>query len=72
MVGILTDDDIRKDIKGFEKRIQDAKAKLSELPVTASTWQARKKLKEKRRIFILEIEHVHRLVSMAEEAIADV
>ena len=69
---LLTNEDILEDIRAFEKRIQDAKAKLSELPETASTWQARKKLKEKRRIFILEIEHVHRLVSMAEEAIADV
>ena len=40
---ILTDDMILEDIGGFEKRIQDARDKLSKLPETADTWQARKK-----------------------------
>ena len=53
---ILTDDMILEDIKEFEKRIQKAKGQLSELPETAETWQARKNLKEKRRILTSEIE----------------
>jgi hypothetical protein len=68
---LLKDDDIREDIRGFEKRIQDAKDKLSELPVTAGTLQARQNLKEKRRILTSEIEHVKRLIGIAEEALTD-
>lgn len=47
---ILTGEDIREDIRGFEKRIQDAREKLSELMETADTWQTRKNIIEKRRI----------------------
>jgi predicted nucleic acid-binding Zn-ribbon protein len=69
---ILTDDDIREDIREFEKRIQDARDKLATLPETATTLKARKKLKEKRYILTSEIEHVKRLVSIAEEALTEV
>lgn len=68
---LLTDEDIRKDIRGFEKRIQEAKAKLAKLPETVRPWQARKKLKEKRRILTSEIEHVKRLITIAKEATTD-
>ena len=69
---ILTDEDILQDIENFKKRIQDAKAKLAKLPETAETWPARKKLDEKRRILTSEIEHVKRLIGIAEGAITDV
>jgi hypothetical protein len=72
MMPLLTDEDIRKDIRGFEQRIQDARDKLSELPATAGTLQARKKLQEKQRILTSEIEHVKRLIGIAEEALTDV
>jgi hypothetical protein len=68
---ILTDEDIRGDIKGFEQRIQDARDKLSELPETAGTWKEQKKLKEKRYILTSEIEHVKRLIDIAQEALED-
>jgi len=55
---ILTDEDIREDIREFEQRIQDARDKLAELPETAATWEVKKKLKEKRYILTSEIEHV--------------
>jgi len=69
---LLRDDELQEDIRGFEKRIQDARNKLLKLPVTtAGTWQARKKLKEKRYILTSEIEHVKRLIGTAEEALTD-
>jgi hypothetical protein len=68
---ILTDEDIREDIRGFEKRIQDARDKLSELPDTARTWKEQKKLKEKKRILTSEIGHVKRLIGIAKEALED-
>jgi hypothetical protein len=66
---LLTNNDIREDIRGFEKRIQDARDKLAALPGTAGTWQARKNLKEKRRILKSEIAHVKRLIHIATEAL---
>jgi len=68
---ILTNDEIREDIEKFNERIQDAKAKLAALPATAATWQARKSLKEQRHILNSEIEHVKRLIGIAEEALID-
>ena len=67
---LLTDEDIMKDIKEFEKRIQAAREKLSELPKTAETWQARKKSMEKGRILESEIEHIKRLMAIAVEALS--
>jgi predicted nucleic acid-binding Zn-ribbon protein len=69
---VLTDEDIQEDIRGFEQRIQDARGKLSELPETDGTWQAGKKLADKRRVLESEIEHVKRLIGIAEEALTDV
>jgi len=68
---ILTNEDIRQDIRRFEQRIQDARDKLSALPETAGTWQARKKLDEKKRILNDEIRHVNKLIDMAREALED-
>ena len=68
---ILTDKDIRQDIRGFEKRIQDAQDKLEALPETAGTWHAWKKLAEKRRVLNDEIWHVRKLISIAREALTD-
>jgi len=67
---MLTNEDIREDIRGFEKRIQDAKKKLAKLPETAGTWQDRKKLAEKKRILNDEIRHVRKLIDMAQEALS--
>jgi predicted nucleic acid-binding Zn-ribbon protein len=67
----LTITDIKKDIRAFEKRIQDAKDKLSELPGAADTLQDRQNLKGKRHILNSEIDHVERLIGIAEEALID-
>jgi hypothetical protein len=67
---LITDEDIREDIRGFEQRIQDARDKLSALPATAETWQARKKLKEKRKILTDEIKHVRNLIGIGTEALS--
>ncbi|MBU1023489.1 hypothetical protein KKB99_04285 [bacterium] len=68
---ILTDEDIREDIRGFERRIQGAKANLAALPATAGTLQTQQNLKEKGRILTSEIEHVKRLIGIAEETLTD-
>lgn len=69
-MGIITDEVIRNDIAKFEQRIQVARDKLAVLPPTAGTWQARKKLKEKRRILQGEIKHVQGLIRIAEESLS--
>jgi predicted nucleic acid-binding Zn-ribbon protein len=69
---ILTNEDIQEDIRGFEKRIQDAREKLSKLPQKAVSWKEHKKLDEKKRILNEEINHVKNLISIAEEALTDV
>ena len=69
-MGILTNEDIREDIRGFEKRIQDARSKLTALTEKAGNWQDRKKLAEKRRILNDEIRHVSKLIDMAQEALS--
>ncbi len=69
---ILTDEDIRQDIRAFNKRIQDAREKLEALPDHVGTRKEQKKLAEKKRILIDEILHVKGLISIAREALTDV
>ncbi len=68
----LSDETILQDIADFKKRIQKAKGQLSELPTAAAagTWQTRKEL-QKRRVLEAEVEHVKKLISIAQEALAD-
>lgn len=69
---ILTDEDILQDIEGFQQRISQAEDKMAALPETANTWQANKKLANKRHILESEIEHVKRLIGIAEEALTEI
>jgi hypothetical protein len=69
---LLTNDMILEDIKNYEKRIRDAKAKLSDMPETAGTWKGQKKVNHKKKILQDEIKHIKRLVLIAEEALIDV
>jgi hypothetical protein len=68
----LTGDDILKNIEAYEKRIRNAREKLSELPAAGSTLKELKKIKNKRRALLSEIDHVRGLISMAEEALTQV
>ena len=65
----LTREEILEDIKGYQERICKAQEKLSELPATVSTVKERRRVKNKRRIFLTEIDHVQGLISIAEEAL---
>lgn len=65
----LTDADIRKDIRGFEQRIQAARDKLAELPVGYLPYQKNKKREKQRRDLQAEIEHVQNLIGYAREAL---
>jgi hypothetical protein len=60
---------IRHDITDLRKRIATARKKLEELPATAPTWMARKKLKAKRLYLKDEIVHVRHLIDIAESAL---
>jgi chromosome segregation ATPase len=66
----LTRDSIKTDIRAFAQRLAEAQHKLSELPATASNYKERRKIKTLRHKLRAEIEHVKRLISCAEEAVA--
>ena len=65
----ITRQDIEQDIEGFETRIAGIQKRLFRLPATTATAKERKKIKNKRRIFLTEIDHVQGLISIAEEAL---
>lgn len=67
----LTEDMIRSEIQAFQDRIQAAWETFEKLPVTASTWQGRKKLKAQRRWLEGEVEHVQTLIRYAQEALRE-
>jgi hypothetical protein len=69
---ILTDDDIREDIRGFERRIQDAKDKLAALPEGYLPYQEHKKREKARRVLEDDVAHVRRIIHIAEESLIDV
>ena len=66
---VLTDEDIREDIRGFEQRIQTAQEKLAELPAGHLPYQKYKKREKQRRDLQAEIEHVQKMMRYAREAL---
>jgi hypothetical protein len=68
----LTKNEILNDIKNYESRILLAEKKLYALPAAGFTLKERKKIKNKRRALLSEIDHVRGLISMAEEALNQV
>ena len=65
----LSQEDIRQDIRGFQARLSEAGRKLAGLPLDASTWQARKKLRAQRQALEAEVFHVKGLIRIAEGAL---
>jgi hypothetical protein len=68
---ILTDKDIRAEIRGFEQRIQKAKDQLSVLPVGRLPFKQHKRRERKRRDLHGEIVHVRNLIKILEEALEE-
>lgn len=66
---ILTDEDIREDIRAFEARIAAARDKLAALPEGFLPLQEHKKREQTRQIYEDEIKHVKRLIGYAMEAL---
>ncbi len=62
---------IKRDIEKYNQRIATAKEKVSELPATAPTWFARKKLTVKRRYYQDEIRHIEHLIEIASDALEE-
>lgn len=58
---------IEKDIKSFRKRLNQAQDKLTDLPKSAGTYRDRKKLKVQKHALSQEIEHVQKLIQIAQE-----
>jgi hypothetical protein len=67
----LTRKDILNDIEGYKERISKAREKLLGLPM-ATTVKDRRRIKEKRRILLAEIDHVRGLISIAGEALSQI
>lgn len=65
----LSEQDIRQEIRGFQARLSEARRKLAGLPVIASDWQARKKLRIQRQALEAEVSHVEGLIGLAREAL---
>ena len=66
---IITYDELKKDLEGFYIRLQKARDKLAALPTTTETWQERKKLFEKKRVLLSEIQHVRKLIEIGNESL---
>lgn len=69
---LLTDEDIREDIRNYEERIQAARDKLAALPADTANWKGRKKNKAKRRELKNEITHILKLIEYAKKALEEV
>jgi hypothetical protein len=69
---MTTLEDILKDIAGFNNRIWIAREQLVALPSSPSTCKERKKMNDQRRQLSQEIEHVQRLILMAQEALDEI
>ena len=65
----ITDMLIKQDINDLYKRIATAQKKLQELPTTAPTWVAQKKLKAKHLYLKDEIVHVQHMIDIAVDAL---
>ena len=66
---LLTDNDIREDIRGFEQRIQEARDKMAALPKGRLHLKDHRRREKIRRNCKNEIEHVKALIGYAEEAL---
>jgi hypothetical protein len=66
---IITDAELKKDLEGFYERLQIARNKLANLPAGHLPYQEHKKREQARRILEDEINHVKRLIGIAEEAL---
>ena len=67
----LTEETIREDIKAYQDRLRTARDKLSALPTTAPISEERRKIKDRRRTLLQEIEHVRGLIALANEALSE-
>lgn len=67
----LTDEMILSDIAGYEQRIEMAKQKLSELPLSAVNWKDRKKIQGTKRELEGEITHIRQIIRYANEALSN-
>ena len=66
----LSQEDIRQEIQAFQDRITAAKAKLAGLPLDASDWNERKRLRLQRQALEAEVIHVKGLIKIAMTALA--
>ena len=66
---ILTDEDIKQDIAGFEARIQEAQDKLDMIPNGYLPYNEHRKREAARQAYADEIAHVKRLIGYAREAL---
>ena len=65
----LTNEDIRKDIMGFEERIRKAQNKLDMIPNGYLQYNEHRKREAARQAYADEIAHVKRLIGYAREAL---
>lgn len=68
---ILTDREIREDIHNFEKRISATREKLAMLPGGHLPFPEHKKREKQRRELQADIQHVHKLIGYATEALGE-
>jgi hypothetical protein len=66
----LTDQEILDDIAGFKDRILAAQAKLEDLPAGKLPYKEHQKREKARKVYEADIDHVQRLIEIAEEALS--
>jgi len=67
---LLTNESIFKDISEYEKKIQQAEIKLSELPDQTYDWATERQVQKKRQALLNDIDHYERLIEIARSALS--
>jgi len=68
---LLTDEELQKDLAGFDRRLQASREKLAALPDGYLPYQEHKKREKTRRILESDRRHIQNLIHIAEEALVD-
>jgi len=68
---IITDQEIQLDIVGYRRRIDQAWAKLAELPGGMIPYSEHKRRESQRQEYLNDIEHYQRLIGYANEALQE-
>jgi len=68
----LSKQSIRADITAFNKRIENARSKILDLPSNVTGWAQKKKVGAERNRLMTEVDHIKRIRQYALDALEEV